>query len=54
MKHKTVSYIKLKTKQNPDTNNMMLEILLNNKSRNISDQSLLNKNSKTTTTATTA
>ena len=39
-----------KTKQNLDTNNMMLEILLNNKSRNIGAQNLLNKISKTTTT----
>ena len=50
--HKTQN-IKYETKQNPYTNDMTLEILLNNKSRNISDQSLLNKNSKTTTTTTT-
>ena len=44
-----------KTKQNLDTNNMMLEILLNNKSRNIGAQNLLNNNNKTiTTTITTA
>ena len=41
--HKTRN-IKHKTKQNPDTNNMTLEILLNNKSRNIDAQNLLNNN----------